>query len=83
MYGGTTLKPLRPGECFIDEGWHMSLSFEPGPAVSTPYSVSYFTTPDPAKYLPAGPPTERYRALVQRADDLRRLIPDFDLRHQA
>ena len=61
----------------------MSLSFEPGPAVSKPHSVSFYSAPDPAKYLPAGPPTERYRALVQRVDDLHRLIPGFDLRHQA
>jgi hypothetical protein len=40
--------------------------------------MNFFSTPDPAKYLPA----DRFRALVQRAEDLHRLISDFDVRRQ-
>lgn len=58
--------------------------FTPAPASGyAPQSVNYFSTPDPAKYLPAGPPADRYRALVFRAEDLHKLIPSFATRHQA
>ena len=47
-------------------------------ANSGPLVMNYSTTPDPAKYLPAGAPADRYRALVQ--EDLRALCVPFDTR---
>ncbi|TYL93433.1 hypothetical protein FXB40_21625 [Bradyrhizobium rifense] len=61
----------------------MSETFEPAPAFGfAPQSVSYYAPPDSATYLPEGPPADRYRALVQRAEDLHRLIPESDVRRQ-
>jgi hypothetical protein len=59
-------------------------SFEPAPAAAfAPQSINFSSTPDPAQYLPAGAPADRYRALVLKVDDAHKLLPSFDERHQA
>ena len=62
----------------------MADGFAPATAANSgPLVMNYSTTPDPAKYLPAGAPADRYKALVQRVEDLRALCVPFDTRHQA
>lgn len=64
----------------------MTDTFTPAPATAfgyAPQSVSYYSSPGPSTFLPAGHPAERYLQLTQKFDDLRALIPDSDLRHQA
>ena len=51
-------------------------------ANSGPLAMNYYSPPDPTKYLPVGTPADRYRALVQRVEDLRALLVPFDTRHQ-
>ena len=60
----------------------MSVTFDPAPAHSAPLSVSFRPALDPAEFLPAGIPADRYRALALRAEDLRKLTVDFDERYQ-
>jgi hypothetical protein len=59
-------------------------TFEPAPASAfAPQAVSFYSAPDPASFLPAGTPAHRFQQLVRRVDDLRKLLPDFEERHQA
>jgi hypothetical protein len=60
------------------------MTFEPTTAANSgPMSMNFYSTPDPAKYSPAGAPADRYRQLTQRFEDLRALLVPFDTRHQA
>lgn len=52
------------------------------PSTSVGYAPSNIAT-DPQSYLPRGLPSERFRQLVQHADDLHKIIPEFSLRQEA
>jgi hypothetical protein len=59
------------------------MTFEPATAANTaPMSMGYYSQEDPAGRLPAGLPSNRFRTLAQKTEDLHRLLPDSSVRLQ-